>query len=89
MKTKERYAFALAYRGATGRKKSEAIATNVRATATQFVVEPGNVQVLTGPAQFRATMRFDRKTLSRVPRPNPFSGNGGWAIDRDTIEKMP
>ena len=86
----ERFTFKMTFRGVTGKPRGTAIAKAVRATKTQFVVEASNVEVTSGDVRFGILeKRYDRRTLAQVPKRNPFSGNGGWNIDRDSIEAQP
>lgn len=85
----ELFACKLIYRSSTGAVRGSAVARNVRATKTLFVVSPENVEVTDGGVTFGGERRYDRRTLSRVPRSNPHSGNGQWCIDRESIKPMP
>ena len=74
------YSFDLQYRSATGATRSYAKATGVRATPTLFVVEPRNVQVLDGKAQFGGLRKYKRDTLAPYPKRRFCTGNGYWKI---------
>lgn len=74
------YSFDLQYRSAAGRVIGYAKATGVRATPTMFVVDPRNVQVLSGSAQFGGQRRYKRDTLATYPKRRWCSDNGHWQI---------
>lgn len=84
----ERYTFEMVYRNCLGHVKGRAIARDVRATKTLFIVSLDNVEITSGAIRFGMERRYNRDTLQRVPKPNPFSGNGAWSIERDTVRKM-
>lgn len=84
-----RYTFTLTYRSATGVPRGTAVARNVRATTTQFVVERTDVEVTGGNALFGGSQRYDRRTLDAIPKARPLSGNGRWSIDRDSVRLAP
>lgn len=72
----------LVYKSVTGKVIGSAIATDVRETSTLYVIEPKMVRILKGTPRFGGLRKYKKDTLRPYPKPNPFSGNGGWLIER-------